>query len=113
MAIKSTAIGTSNTTIYPSSGNNAITTVIVCNKVAFDPANPTSNQSKLKLYAVPNVGGVAGTPADVNLIVNDLPIPAGETVTFDQEKMVFETGDTLVAISDNTNLVATVSTLPV
>lgn len=113
MAITSVAIGATNTTIYSSSGNNAITTVIVCNKIAFDPANPTSNQSKLKLYAVPNVGGVAGTPADLNLIVNDLPIPAGETVTFDQEKMVLVTGDTLVAVADNTNLVVTVSTLPV
>lgn len=113
MAITSVAIGSTNTTIYSSSGNNAITTVIVCNKVAFDPDNPTASQSKLTLYAVPNVGGVAGTASDINLIVKELPIPAGETVTFDQEKMVLETGDTLVAIADNTNLVVTVSTLPV
>lgn len=113
MAITSVAIGSTNTTIFLSSGNNAITTVIVCNKEPFDSGTPTANTSLLTLYAVPNVGGVAGTPADVNLIVNELPIPAGETVTFDQEKMVLTTGDTLVAKANNTNLVVTVSTLPV
>lgn len=111
MAIVNTAIGTTNTPIYTSSGNNAITTVIVCNTQAFDPTNPTTGQTNLYLYAVP-----AGTSpvSSTQLIVNGLPIPAGETVTFDQEKMVLAEGDSLVAKSDNpANLVATVSTLPV
>lgn len=111
MAIVNSAIGTSNAPIYTSSGNNAITTVIVCNTAVFDPANPTSGQTSLYLYAVPS-----GTSPITNtqLIVNSLPIPAGETVSFDQEKMVLANGDTLVARSDSpANLVATVSTLPV
>lgn len=110
MAITNTQILSTNTTIYTSTGNNAITTVIVCNKVTFDPLNPLTGQTNLYLYAVPYGQSVT----DVRLIVNGLPIPAGETVTFDQEKMVLADGDTLVAKSDSPeNLVATVSTLAV
>jgi len=109
MAIYNTPIGTSNTTVASGSGNRAITTVIVCNTATYDPINPTSGQTYLYLYAVPS--GVTPVTA-TQLIVNGLPIPAGETVTFDQEKIVLATGDELVAKSDSpANLVATVSTL--
>lgn len=110
MAITNTQILVTDTTIYTSSGNNAITTVIVCNTATFDPMNPTSGQTNLYLHAVPYGSLVTST----NLIVNGLPIPAGETVSFDQEKMVLADGDTLVASSDSpANLVVTVSTLAV
>lgn len=112
MAIVNAAIQTTNTPIYTSVGNNAITTVIVCNTAVFDELNPTSGQTNLYLYAVPS-GKTAGVNAETT-IVNGLPIPAGETVTFDQEKMVLANGDSIVAKSDSpANLVATVSTLPV
>lgn len=101
MAITNTAILATNTTIYTSSGNNAITTVIVCNTGVADRS--------LTLYAVPS-GGSAST---TNMIVNSLTVPAGDTVSFDQEKMVLSNGDFLVAVSDNTGLSATVSTLAV
>ena len=112
MAISNQAIGTSNTTLFTSGSSNgdAITTVIVCNTVAFDPANPLTGLSYLYLYAVPSgVSPITST----QLIVNKLPVPAGETVSFDQEKMVLAYGDKLVARSDTTNLTATVSNLPV
>jgi hypothetical protein len=114
MAISNTAIDSTNTSIYASVGNNAITSLIVCNVVVFDPANPLAGQTELYLYVVPS--------ADVNelitlprhTIVNGLPIPAGETVMFDQEKMVLSNGDHIFAKSGSlTNLVVTVSTLAV
>ncbi len=101
MAIVNTAILSTNTTIYSSSGNNAITTVIVCNTGGTD--------RELTLYAVPS-GGSAGT---TSMIVNALNVPAGDTVSFDQEKMVLGNGDALVAVASDTGLSATVSTLPV
>ena len=109
MAIVNTTITGSNTTIYTSSGNNAITTIIVCNTSAFSPASPSANQSLLYMYAVPS-GGSAGSG---NIIVNGLPVPAGETVSFDQEKMVLGSGDELKAICSASGLTATVSTLVV
>jgi hypothetical protein len=101
MAIVNTAILASSTTIYTSSGNNAITTVIICNTGANDRA--------LTLHAVPNGGSVS----TVNMIVNTLTVPAGDTVSFDQEKMVLSNGDSLIAVGSDTGLSATVSTLPV
>lgn len=101
MAIVNTGILSTSTTLFTSSGNNAITTVIICNTGA--------NDSALTLHAVPNGNGVS----TVNMIVNALTIPAGDTVSFDQEKMVLSNGDSLVAFASDTGLSATVSTLPV
>ena len=110
MAIKNTAIpATTNTSIYTSTGNNAITTIIVCNT----NTTPTTGDRTLTLYAVENNAGVLGTPADGNMIVQTLTIPAGDTISFDQEKMVLTDNDAIFAYAGGTGLTATVSTLPV
>lgn len=93
MALTCNAINAANTTLYTSSGTNAITTLIVSNVNTFNPASPTVGQSNLNLFIVP--GG--GTPNFANMIVSALPLPAGETFTFDNEKIVMGNGDTLVA----------------
>jgi hypothetical protein len=110
MAIFNTNVTSSNTTLNSGSGDRAITTLIFCNTSTYVPATPTLNQSLLYVYAVPSSGSV-GTGT---IIVNGLPIPAGETVSFDQEKMVLGTGDSLVAKTDSlSNITATVSILAV
>ena len=84
--------------------------MIFCNTSAYNPASPTTNSSLLYVYAVPS-GGTAG---DGTLIVNGLPVPAGETVSFDQEKIVLANGDFIVAKTNSlSNITATVSTLAV
>jgi hypothetical protein len=111
MAIKNTAIpATTNTAIYTSSGNNAITTIIVCNT----NTTAVTGDRTLTLYAVENSAGTAvGTPSTGNMIVQTLTIPAGDTISFDQEKMVLADFDSVVANASGTGLTATVSTLPV
>ena len=113
MAIRNVAItGTtaaSPTQLYSSSGNNAITTIIVCNTHATTTIN-------LNLYVVPSGSSPSANPETT--IVKILPIPAGETVSFDQEKLVLGNGDSLqgvasVAFSAGAGLAVTVSTLPV
>jgi len=99
-AITATSSGSANT-LASGSGARAITTVIVCNTGGTDLT--------LTLYAVPS-GGSAGTGT---MIVNTLTVPAGDTVSFDQEKMVLGTGDELKAICSASGLTATVSTLVV
>ena len=107
MAIKNTGIpATTNTEIYKSVGNNAITTIIVCN-------TDVGTDITLTLYAVANIGGAVGSPVDDNMIVQTLTIPAGDTISFDQEKMVLENNDTIVAWASAAGLTSTVSTLPV
>jgi hypothetical protein len=106
MAIYNTAITATSEgsaqTLASGSGARAITTVIVCNTGVTDRT--------VTLYAVPNPGTTASTG---NMIVNALTVPAGDTVSFDQEKMVLATGDQLKAICSGTGLTATVSTLVV
>jgi hypothetical protein len=84
------------------SGARAVTTIIVCNTGVADRT--------LTLYAVPTPGTTASS---ANMIVNALTVPAGDTVSFDQEKMVLSTGDEIRAICSASGLTATVSTLPV
>ena len=98
----------SPTQLYSSSGNNAITTIIVC--------NTSGSTINLTMYAVPSGKSPSSNPETT--IVSQLAIPAGETVSFDQEKVVLGNGDQLDAIasvsySGGAGLVATVSTLAV
>lgn len=108
MAILSTLVANTNTTIYTStvSGSqigNAITCLMFCN---YTP----STTSTVTVYVVPNAGSASNT----NMIVNALSIPGGETVSLDQEKLVLGSGDFIVAVASvNTTINATISTLPV
>lgn len=110
MAIKNTAIpATTDTSVYTSTGDNAITTIIVCNT----NVTPSTGDRTLTLYAVENNAGAVGTPSTGNMIVQTLTIPAGDTISFDQEKMVLTNNDAIFAYASGTGLTATVSTLPV
>lgn len=98
--ITATSAGSADT-IASGSGNRAITTIIVCNTGA--------TALTLSLYAI--AGG--GTASAANMIVNALSIPAGDMVSFDQEKLVLGTTDVLKAICSASGLTATVSVLAV
>lgn len=109
MALSNTIIGSGTTTLYnsvvvsPQIGN-AITCMIIC--------NTGSASTNVTIYAVPN-GGSAGANTT---IISALPIPAGETVSLDQEKLVLGSGDLIQGFSSNTStasLTFTISTLPV
>lgn len=109
MAIQSTAIGTSNTDIYISNGNTAVTCIWVCNTVTYNPLDPTAGTTYLDVHFVKNGSGVS----NVNQIINQLPVPAGETVIFDTEKIILDNGDKIVANADTVNLSATISVISV
>jgi hypothetical protein len=99
---------TASNTVYTSAGNNAITTMIVCNTGAVNLTDETVNSSTLNLYFVPN-GGLIG---DGTAVVKNLIIPAGETVFFSDEKIILGNGDSIVAEAGSANLLTvTVSTL--
>ena len=100
--------GTPNgTVIYSSSGNNAITTVVACN-------NSVSDIS-ITLYAVPSGKNAYNNPECT--FVSNLTIPAGDTVSFDQEKMVLGDNDKLCGVASSgysgTGVSVLVSTLVV
>jgi len=107
MAIANAVVPSSNGTLYTSSISgtqlgNAITAIMIC--------NTGGSSANLTLYAVPN-GGSANTGT---MIVNALPIPSGETVSLDQEKLVLGSNDTIQGFSSvATTLTFTISTIPV
>ena len=111
MALTSSIIGNTNTTIYTStiSGSqtgNAITCMMICNYGA--------SSANVTIYAVPNSSGSVGTAGNTNMIISALTIPIGETVSLDQEKLVLSSNDTIVAVSTVASTLAmTISTLPV
>lgn len=110
MAIENTLVNTgAGTDIFVAPGvaptdlrEYAVTCVIFCNY---------SNQDvNLELHAVPR----GFTPLPDNKIITGLIIPAGETFSFDTEKLVLSTGDFLKAIANATGrLSVTVSSMRV
>jgi len=97
----------------PQTGN-AITCIMICNT----SAPPQTTPATLTLYAVPSTNGgtTIGAASAANMIINALNIPAGETVSLDQEKLVLTNNDTIVAMvaAGQANVVSfLISTLPV
>lgn len=118
MAIQSTQISSTNTTIFQAEGDKMIATMIFCNTSTSDPFNEDNNVAYLDLHLVKDgagYNGPAGSPDTTNMIVNSLAIPAGETVFFDTERLVLERGDQVVGMvaSGLETLSCTISTVDI
>ena len=101
---------TSPETIYTSSGTNAITTIVLCNTGTVDPADESSDLANVNIYLVK----YTQTPSVANAVVWNLPVPAGETVFFSEERIVLDNGDSVRVGADAANLITvTVSSLTV
>lgn len=112
MAINSALIGTTDTNllVVPAGKSYAITTIMVCNYYTPNPSNPDEGKTNFDMHFIQS-----GQPrGNDNIIINQLELPAGETFTFDSEKIILEEGDTVVVLGDiPTNLSATISWLEV
>lgn len=104
---------TTPTTVYVSSGSNAVTTIALCNTGTPDLTDETVNSIDVNIYLVaPN-----GTYADnrtVNagsLIVSKLTVPAGETVFLSEERIVLSDTDYVAVGYSPSTGAATVSNL--
>ena len=121
--IENAVLSNTTTAIFTAPGTpgdlntqSAITTMIFCNTGTPNPADETENAATVNIYIVKD-----GQTADplVNAVVQNLVIPAGDTLFFDTERLVLASGDSVEA--DVTfanpvgvqNIIATVSVLPV
>jgi len=114
---------TTPTTVYTSSGTNAITTTILCNTGAPNLANELENSITVNVYLIDPGSGGDNTAANSGaLVVSNLIVPAGETVFFSEERIVLDNNDYVAvgykmtdagASPVNNLLTVTVSTLPV
>jgi hypothetical protein len=92
---------------------NAITTIALCNTAAPDVSDETVNSVDVNIWIVPN-----GQSVDVyNRVVSSLTVPAGETIFFNEERIVLNSGDEIYVAASNSSvtpkLSVTVSSLPV
>ena len=97
MAITNSFIDATFTTVYTSTGDTAVTTMIFCNYMDADnipgDATLTDADTFLDLHIVPSVGSAT----DENKILHQVKIPAGETFIMDTEKFVLGNGDKIIA----------------
>jgi len=95
--LKSTTFTTVLT--VPAGKTYAITNILVCN-------TGTSGTANFDMHLVPQ-----GEPTDNynTRVINNLTLPAGETFTFDSEKIVLDEGDSVVFFADPTSSFPTVN----
>ena len=95
----------------PSGKRYAITNIMVCN--TYDPggSSPEAETSVFDMHLLPSGEALSTT---LNCVVRQLSLPAGETFTFDSERIVLDAGDKLSFVGDvNGNICAVVSFLEV
>ncbi len=94
MAISSTQIGTTATTINTSTNNTATTVIFFC--------NTTGSAATLTAHVVPSGGSVS----DTNAIIKNLTIPANDTYIMNAEKLVLANLDTIQCLSGTASAIS-------
>ena len=94
---------TSDTNIYVSSGESAVTTLMVCN-------HDNSTDAVVDIWVVPGTGlpRVQGTKTTAHYIVRNMTIVAGDTFVMDMEKLVLDQNDKIILKSNTANVVNSV-----
>lgn len=107
MAISSTLLQDVATALSPAlSGNVAITTMLFCNNNTPDPLDSNAGKVLFDVYVVPDSESISNE----NRIMNQIPLDAGDTFTFDTVRLVLGSGDRVFALSTNSNVIsATIS----
>ena len=101
MAIKSTTLDSTATTVYQSRGNTIVTSLYFCNRndlvsVTFD------------LYLVPNLSG--STNIDDHIVYKSVQIAPLDTYVIDTEKLMLDDADMIQATASGAGfIVATIS----
>jgi hypothetical protein len=104
----------------PQGSTQAITNIIVSNTYSPFGANPETREAAFTMYITKAVDpATPGAIGPASTIVKDLVLPAGETFTFDSERIVLESSDMvsfetqLTSGPGATDLSATISYLEV
>jgi hypothetical protein len=98
MAITNTALTTTATEIYRSTGDSATTVMHFCNY--------TNNGATANVWVVPT----GGTPSSDNIIYSNVSLTAQNTLVVDTEKLILGDDDAIYAnVSIDGSVTATVS----
>jgi hypothetical protein len=92
----------------PVDNTYVVTTMMIVNTAAPDPNDDTAGLTYLTAHIVS--GGSVGDINNTNMVINSIPLAAGETFVWDTEKIVLGATDSVVLLSTTpNNLSATVS----
>lgn len=113
MAILNSLIQSTPTAISPSSvlvngqlKDVAVTVIFFCNLNVINPNDSSIGRQFLDIFVVPKDDSASPN----NQIANQLPVDAGDTFTFNTERLVLSPGDRIFAKATNSNQVsATIS----
>jgi hypothetical protein len=101
MAITNTAVLATDTTIYTSTNDTAVSVIYFCN---------TSGATRtLDVHAIPSGGSVAASTQ----IYDQISIAQNDTFIMETERLILADSDFISAISDSTGVTATVSAVAI
>lgn len=118
MAIENAVLTTTQLDLIevPTGKQYAITSIMVCNTYSPNDANPEQESCRFDMHFLKDAQPLSSS---ATAVIRDLELPAGETFSFDSEKVVLEEGEKLSFVAEPdkgaglTNLVAMVSYLEV
>ncbi len=98
MAIQTTNVNNTDTTLYTSTGTNGISFLLLCNHSVITQT--------VSIHIVPN----GSTPTTANILIKSISIVAGETFIMYQgnEKIIIDNGDFISAIAGNSSAVTAI-----
>lgn len=97
MAITNKQIEIVNTDLLlvPAEKRYAVTAIMICNTVEPDPLDESAGTISLDMHFIP-----AGEPkSTLNMVLNTLDLRAGETFSFDTEKIILDAGDRVTMVA--------------
>lgn len=111
MAIENSLIsGATVLLTVPAGKRYAITTIMVCNTALPEPVDTDEGITDFDMHFIKN----GDSRSFANTVIRALTLPAGETFTFDSEKIVLDEGDSVEIVGGSPeNLAATISYLEV
>ena len=107
MAIQSTLLNNTLTRISPTLASDiAVTTLIFCNLNTPNPLDEALGRQYIDVHLIES----GQSAANINKIINQLPIEAGDTFSFSTERVVLGLGDKIEALTtDSSQISVTIS----
>jgi len=97
MAITNIQVENVNTNLLlvPAEKRYAVTAIMICNTETPDPADENAGTVSIDMHFIP-----AGKPkSTLNMVLNELELRAGETFSFDTEKIILDAGDRVTMVA--------------
>ena len=81
----------------PASKQYAITNILVCNTYSPSGGSAATRGANFTMHLIPSGNALNN---NVTTVVKELTLPAGETFSFDSEKIILEAGDRIIFEGD-------------